>query len=149
MDHKLQVIQSNLYITTLYIAVTLYILVTGKLPKIFSGLIFFTKLTSISHKSPGIITVTLPFPKGDCCTQVWLYIVHVITQCKLTSNMLDWCTLASVKPGLSYIIYIKIWCIYTVYRQALWHLNNARLSEKSLGASWPPSFHFLSPEQVF
>ena len=48
MDHKLQVIQSNLYITTLYIAVTLYIVVTGKLPKIFSGLIFFTKLTSIS-----------------------------------------------------------------------------------------------------
>ena len=95
--------------------------------------------------SPGIITVTLPFPKGDCCTQVWLYIVHVITQCKLTSNMLDWCTLASVKPGLSYIIYIK----YTVYRQALWHLNNAWLSEKNLGASWPPSFHFLSPEQVF
>ena len=95
--------------------------------------------------SPGIITVTLPFPKGDCCTQVWLYIVHVITQCKLTSNMLDWCTLASVKPGLSYIICIK----YTVYRQALWHLNNARLSEKNLGASWPPSFHFLSAEQVF
>ena len=26
---------------------------------------------------------------------------------------------------------------------------SARLSEKNLGASWPPSFHFLSPEQVF
>ena len=26
---------------------------------------------------------------------------------------------------------------------------SARLSEKNLGASWPPSFHFWSPEQVF
>ena len=42
MDHKLQVI---LYITTLYIAVTLYITVTGQLPKIFSGLKFSAKLT--------------------------------------------------------------------------------------------------------
>ena len=48
MDHKLQVIHSNLYIMTLYIAVTLYIMVTGQLPKIFSGLIFSTKLTCIS-----------------------------------------------------------------------------------------------------
>ena len=26
---------------------------------------------------------------------------------------------------------------------------SARLSEKNLGTSWPPSFHFLSREQVF
>ena len=25
----------------------------------------------------------------------------------------------------------------------------ARLSEKNLGATWPPSFHFWSPGQVF
>ena len=28
-------------------------------------------------------------------------------------------------------------------------LCSARLSGKNLGASWPPSFHFWSPEQVF
>ena len=48
MDHKLQVIQSNLYKTTLYIPVTLDIMVTRQLPKIFSGLKFSTKLPRIS-----------------------------------------------------------------------------------------------------
>ena len=27
--------------------------------------------------------------------------------------------------------------------------RSARLSEKNVGDSWPPSFHFWSPEQVF
>ena len=48
-------IQSNLYITALYIAVT------RQLPKILSCLILSAK------------AVTLPFPKGDRCTQDWLY----------------------------------------------------------------------------
>ena len=40
-------LQSNLYITALYIAVTLHITVTWQLPKIFSCLIFSAKLTCI------------------------------------------------------------------------------------------------------
>ena len=40
-------LQSNLYITALYIVVTLYITVTGQLPKIFSCIIFSAKLTCI------------------------------------------------------------------------------------------------------
>ena len=39
--------QSNLYITAQIIAVTLYITVTGQLPKIFSCLIFSAKLTYV------------------------------------------------------------------------------------------------------
>ena len=41
------IILSNLYIMALYIAVTLYIMVTGQLPKIFSYLVFSAKLTYI------------------------------------------------------------------------------------------------------
>ena len=29
------------------------------------------------------------------------------------------------------------------------YLGSARLSEKNVGASWPLSFHFWSPEQAF
>ena len=63
------IILSNLYIMALYIAVTLYIMVTGQLPKIFSYLVFSAKLTYILVVSL-YIAVTLPFRKGDCCTQV-------------------------------------------------------------------------------
>ena len=41
------IIQSNLYVMALYIAVTLYITVTGQLPKIFSFIVFSAKLTCI------------------------------------------------------------------------------------------------------
>ena len=40
-------IQSNLYITPLYIEVTLYMTVTGQLPEIFSCLTFSAKFTCI------------------------------------------------------------------------------------------------------
>ena len=39
--------RSNLYVRALYMVVTLYITVTGQLPKIFSCLIFSAKLTCI------------------------------------------------------------------------------------------------------
>ena len=41
------IILSNLYIMALYIAVTLYITVTGQLPKILSYFVFSAKLTYI------------------------------------------------------------------------------------------------------
>ena len=44
------IIQSNLYVMALYIAVTLYITVTGQLPKIFSYLVFSAKLTVFSGR---------------------------------------------------------------------------------------------------
>ena len=57
---------SNLYITALP-----DIAVTGQLPNIFSCLIFPAKLICIIIAVTLCITVTLPFPKGDRCTQVW------------------------------------------------------------------------------
>ena len=43
----------------------------------------------------------------------------------------------------------KMFLKYKSFTKYVRWLDSARLSEKNLGASWPPSFHFLSPEQVF
>ena len=61
-------LQSNLYITALYIAITPYITVTGQLPKIFSCLIFCKVDLYIAVTLYK--TVILPFLKGDFCTLV-------------------------------------------------------------------------------
>ena len=52
-----------------YIAVTAHITVTQQLGKIFSCLIFSAKFPC-NIVVTLYITVTLPFPKGDRCTQV-------------------------------------------------------------------------------
>ena len=65
-------IQSNLYITPLYIAVTLCFTVTGQLPEIFTNFqlpYIFCKV-ELNIVVTLYITVTLPFPKGDLGTQV-------------------------------------------------------------------------------
>lgn len=51
------------------LAVTLYIMVTRQLPKVFSCLIFFCKV-ELYIADILYITVTLSFPKGDRFTQV-------------------------------------------------------------------------------
>ena len=53
----------------LYIAVTAHITVTQQLGKIFSCLILSAKFPC-NIEVTLYITVTLPFPKGDRCTQV-------------------------------------------------------------------------------
>ena len=65
----LQKIQSNLYKTALYIAVTLHTTVTGKLPQSFQLPYIFCKV-DLLLAVPLYIMVTLPFPKGERCTQI-------------------------------------------------------------------------------
>ena len=50
-----------------YLPVTLYIAVTGQLPKIFSCVIFSAQLTCFKIAVTLYVTLTLPFPKGDRC----------------------------------------------------------------------------------
>ena len=52
---------------------TLHITVTGQFPNIFQLPYIFYKVDLYIAATPHI-TVTLPFPKGDRCTQVWLFI---------------------------------------------------------------------------
>ena len=56
-----------------YLPVTLYIAVTGQLPKIFSCVIFSAQLTCFKIAVTLYVTLTLPFPKGGRCAKVWPY----------------------------------------------------------------------------
>ena len=53
-----------------YLPVTLYIAVTGQLPKIFSCVIFSAQLTYFKIAVTLYVTLTLLFPKGDRCAKV-------------------------------------------------------------------------------
>ena len=64
--------QSNLYKMARYKAVTRCVVVTRQLPPNFQLHYIFCKV-DLYISVTLYITDTLPFPKGDHCTQVWLY----------------------------------------------------------------------------
>ena len=118
-----------------------------------------------SNKAPGIDKIPIRVIR-DCLQAISHPLTSIINTSLLSACFPNVWKIAEVKPILkdgnheiannnrpiSLLPVLSKVCERVAHDQLMEYLtlkNRARLSEKNLGATWPPSFHFWSPGQVF